>query len=66
MLMRMQERNEPAVFYHALRHCLSGYPAGVLDTAPHLLVRSSSPQGASAAQSSLFVALDIFLGVTHV
>ena len=64
ILLRTKEKCDPYIFYHRIRPFLSGWPS------PGLIYEgvSTNPinfSGASAAQSSLFQAIDAGLGITH-
>ena len=64
ILERTREHCDPYVFYHRVRPFLAGWPAPGLvyegvDDAPQRLA------GGSAAQSSLFQAIDAALGIPH-
>ena len=64
ILLRTKEKCDPYIFYHRIRPFLSGWPS------PGIIYGgvSTNPinfSGASAAQSSLFQAIDAGLGITH-
>ena len=67
---RVAEYVDPAIFYHVQRPLLSGfYPDEIMFEGTEDIERPpgwiTSPKGPSAGQSTMFVLLDMLLGINH-
>ena len=67
---RVAEYVDPVIFYHVQRPLLSGfYPDEIMFEGTEDIERPpgwiTRPKGPSAGQSTMFVLLDMFLGINH-